>query len=1031
MRAIQSEQARHIQTMKGTADFIARDTATWFSNELYRAMMPLYGIRQAVIHSSYFDNLTEEIGRYPQGVIEETVGTMTTKRNVTGICDKEDLAAKFRSLVEPMNADNDLDDIVVSYRLFPNNVACLNEPSRVFTHFNVENSPQVEGQWGAESSLGFDAAHSANPFWNMIIDQIFIKQQLSIFGPFTLPPMKHTLCGHLAIWSVSDSVDPFQNVLNMNSTEVVGAWGFIMNFVDWGKLLDRSDIYQRFSSSGLEFELSRSSDPVMAGVDSAILAKSANSSLLNDENSIVVETDSLQGIWSNRVGSVNGWQPSWYPAAVAVVVSISLLFAFLTASMLAERQLHRDLLYKIMPRRAIQKIQRGQTVLEKFNLVTVFFSDIVGFTSMAGKMRPLQVMKMLNDLYTEFDKLVVKHGVYKVETIGDSFMVVSGAPDRVPAPLAAERVALFAIDAVNFVKSFRTKDGDQIFIRAGIASGKTVAGVVGNAMPRYCFFGVEGDAYFHFFPTVLQNVCPILLISKVNLASRMESTSVKMKIQVAELTYRLLQDSPNMLFDLERRKEGECFGIEVKGKGHQTTYWVKKAYKRVTLNKPIDAGTVDNCDIEEPRPNSLLPLNQVNQVDIPQERHDENSCVTVKVTDELLFNPREIYRALTAEDWAVIGRSESPSLKATEEHEVMIARFVAILHHHLQLVLEERKPGSGISCSVQLQLAKYVNAIADTYDDPKFHQLSHAMHVTTSMNKLLYFSTRNGEVSSALENFSLVFAAFLHDAGHTGMTNKMLEDNQHPLSKKYAKDVPIAERFAIEIACDVLMCPEYEALRTAIMPDDKSKLKFAKALFQSILVTDIASPSRVKLCVQRYDTSHNRGVSTPDLCPLAPHLPDIIALVFNGRKDIKESYPDEFCITPSGLQECVRREHLMLISDVAHLLQCWENFVKWNFRLYKEIHENFTKGLCPDPSVGWYEGQIGFLEKYAIPLAIRSQIFFTKEFSQSLVDLGHANLICWKDHGIVASSIMVTGVKENENENLVLKRLYCLQNIRL
>jgi hypothetical protein len=106
-----------------------------------------------------------------------------------------------------------------------------------------------------------------------------------------------------------------------------------------------------------------------------------------------------------------------------------------------------------------------------------------------------------------------------------------------------------------------------------------------------------------------------------------------------------------------------------------------------------------------------------------------------------------------------------------------------------------------------------------------------------------------------------------------------------------------------------------------------------QALFQSILVTDIAMPSRVKLCIQRYNASYNNGVCTPDLCPLAPHLPDIIALVFSGRKDIKKSYPDEFRITPSGLQQCVRREHLMLISDVAHLLQCWENFVKWNFRL--------------------------------------------------------------------------------------------------
>ena len=61
---------------------------------------------------------------------------------------------------------------------------------------------------------------------------------------------------------------------------------------------------------------------------------------------------------------------------------------------LVERQLHRNLLYKVMPRRAIMKLQRGQTVLEKFNLVTIFFSDIVGFTNMAGNMRPIQVMKV-------------------------------------------------------------------------------------------------------------------------------------------------------------------------------------------------------------------------------------------------------------------------------------------------------------------------------------------------------------------------------------------------------------------------------------------------------------------------------------------------------------------------------------------------------------------------------------------------------------------------------------------------------------
>ena len=90
----------------------------------------------------------------------------------------------------------------------------------------------------------------------------------------------------------------------------------------------------------------------------------------------------------------------------------------MVAATLIEKKLNKMLLYKIMPTDAIKKLHRGQTVIERYNIVTIFFSDIVGFTSMCGEMKPIQIMKMLNELYIQFDKLVEKHGVYKVETIG-------------------------------------------------------------------------------------------------------------------------------------------------------------------------------------------------------------------------------------------------------------------------------------------------------------------------------------------------------------------------------------------------------------------------------------------------------------------------------------------------------------------------------------------------------------------------------------------------------------------------------------
>lgn len=87
------------------------------------------------------------------------------------------------------------------------------------------------------------------------------------------------------------------------------------------------------------------------------------------------------------------------------------------------------------------------------------------------------------------------------------------------------------------------------------------------------------------------------------------------------------------------------------------------------------------------------------------------------------------------------------------------------------------------------------------------------------------------------------------------------------------------------------------------------------------------------------------------------------------------------------------------------------------------------KGRCPDPQEGWFEGQIGFLEKYAIPLASRSQEFFHQEFATDLVNLGRANLALWRILGVEASLIMTNGVENGDNEDKVLGTLYALHEI--
>ncbi|XP_064169836.1 guanylate cyclase 2G [Anguilla rostrata] len=205
------------------------------------------------------------------------------------------------------------------------------------------------------------------------------------------------------------------------------------------------------------------------------------------------------------------------------------------------------LLSSMLPSYIAEQLMAGKSVEPKgYELVTIFFSDIVGFTTMCSISSALEVVSLLNDLYSLFDEIIKLYDVYKVETIGDAYMVASGLPIS-NGIKHADEISTMALHFLYAISLFKIQHlpNEKLKLRIGINSGPVVAGVVGTTMPRYCLFG-----------------------DTVNMASRMESNSLPLKIHISQSTADILRQIGT--FEMEERGD-----IEIKGKGLQKTFWLK------------------------------------------------------------------------------------------------------------------------------------------------------------------------------------------------------------------------------------------------------------------------------------------------------------------------------------------------------------------------------------------------------------------------------------------------------------------------
>jgi adenylate cyclase len=260
------------------------------------------------------------------------------------------------------------------------------------------------------------------------------------------------------------------------------------------------------------------------------------------------------GIAGEIIGPIWTPPPDWFTSimlAMNVAVGGTMVFTLLAlfakqrsdalAALRVEQQKAENLLLNILPRSIADRLKaESQPIADQFGSASILFADVVDFTPWSERLAPAEVVGCLDHLFSHFDDLAERHGLEKIKTIGDCYMVAAGVPE--PRPDHACALALMACDMLDAMRAEGEAGHLGLELRIGINSGPVVAGVIGR---KRFLYDLWGDA--------------------VNTASRMESYGTPGRIQITRATYELLASD----FDCEPRGT-----IAVKGKGEVETWYL-------------------------------------------------------------------------------------------------------------------------------------------------------------------------------------------------------------------------------------------------------------------------------------------------------------------------------------------------------------------------------------------------------------------------------------------------------------------------
>ncbi|KAG7348939.1 adenylate/guanylate cyclase with GAF and PAS/PAC sensor domain [Nitzschia inconspicua] len=590
-----------------------------------------------------------------------------------------------------------------------------------------------------------------------------------------------------------------------------------------------------------------------------------------------------------------------------------------------------------------QTYNHEDTIADLFPNCTVLFADIAGFTAWSSSRSPEQVFTLLQNVYQAFDKIASRRKVFKVETIGDSYVAVTGLPE--PQEDHAVIMAKFARECLEKMSEVTGAlevllgpDTTELSMRFGLNSGQVTGGVLMGERARFQLFG-----------------------DTVNTAARMESTGILGKIQLSQSTAELLTAAGKGDW-IQPREDA----VKAKGKGTMQTYWlIAKSSSRNKKSNEMIGVTQDN------RGNMLTEEVSAASKLLPQH-HIENSEKMVRIIGWMSEVLLDYIKQIVAKNEAsgitfVKKRIETPmqpSDKICLDELVKSFKFIKVTKEEKQ-VMREKYASMKLSEDIVNQTRLYVQKIAALYNASNpFHNFDHACHVTMSVHKLMKRVVTDGTnseegiiptleeerqntygilTSDPLTLFAIVFSALIHDVDHPGVSNGQLAQESPEVAEHY-KNKSIAEQKSFDISWNLLMGDEFIDLRKAIFPRQANLVRFREVVVNIVLATDIFDKEMGDMRKDRWEKVFGNNSSSKLLTADDERMQDTRATIV--------------------------LEHIIQASDVSHSMQHWHVYLKWNKRLFEEMSLAFAQGrMSSDPAIFWYQGELDFFDKYVIPLA--------------------------------------------------------------